>query len=370
MATSGTESHLSMPHYPVLDGWRGLSILMVLAAHQLPLGPAGWELNHAAGLLGMSLFFTLSGFLITMSLIFRPMVKPFLIRRICRILPLAWLFLLIALPLGNSEPFQYLSHLFFFANSPGLEMTPWTGHFWSLCLEMQFYGVIALLFGWLGEASFKLLPWMALAVTLTRLANGVTDSIFTFYRADEILAGACLALLVHHWNRRPNGLKRILPQAFFPLAMVGLLALLLLSCHRLGGGLQYLRAYAAASLVGVTILASVQETGPGPVECFLTQPWLGYVGRVSFAVYLLHPLAAYGWLGSGEAIVKYAKRPLVFALTFGLAHFSTFYYEARWMKWGKAWSRSVERKRGLAIATVVAAQEVVPGEAIEPSINV
>jgi len=345
-----------MPRYPVLDGWRGISILMVLAAHQLPLGPYRWGLNHAAGLLGMSLFFTLSGFLITMSLIFRPMVKPFLIRRICRILPLAWLFLAIALPLGGAEPLQYASHLLFFVNSPGLDLTPWTDHFWSLCMEMQFYLVIAFLFGWLGQASFKLLPVMALAVTLNRATHGITDSIFTLYRVDEILAGACLALLVHRWNQQPDGLRDILPRRAFPWVASGLLGLLLLSCHEWGGVLQYLRPYVAASLVGATILASAMDIGPGRVERFLTQRWLGYIGQISYAVYLLHPLAAYGWLGSGDSIVRYAKRPLVFALTFGLAHLSTFYYEARWMKWGKAWSRRVERKRLLEASPVLAEQ--------------
>lgn len=33
----------------VLDGWRAISILLVLAAHFLPLGPKPWQLNIAAG---------------------------------------------------------------------------------------------------------------------------------------------------------------------------------------------------------------------------------------------------------------------------------------------------------------------------------
>ena len=35
----------------VLDGWRGLSILAVLACHLIPLGPSSWNINDAAGLL-------------------------------------------------------------------------------------------------------------------------------------------------------------------------------------------------------------------------------------------------------------------------------------------------------------------------------
>src|SRR5256885_9231134 len=50
---------------PVLDGWRACSILLVLGAHLVPLGPHWMALNDTAGAMGMALFFTLSGYLIT-----------------------------------------------------------------------------------------------------------------------------------------------------------------------------------------------------------------------------------------------------------------------------------------------------------------
>src|ERR1700759_4126058 len=80
---------------PVLDGWRGISILSVLATHMLPLGPGGWG-NRFIGQVGMSLFFTLSGFLITGSLLERLDVVGFFIRRACRILPLAFAYATVA----------------------------------------------------------------------------------------------------------------------------------------------------------------------------------------------------------------------------------------------------------------------------------
>ena len=118
-----------MPQHPVLDGWRAISILVVLAAHMLPLGPKRFDLNASVGALGMSLFFTLSGFLITKTLIYRPSVPQFLIRRFCRILPLAWLFMLVALPLARA-PFTgvYVGNFLFFANLPPFFLTDLTGH--------------------------------------------------------------------------------------------------------------------------------------------------------------------------------------------------------------------------------------------------
>ena len=58
-----------------LDGWRGVSILLILACHLLPLGPKSLQLNDMAGPMGMAIFFTLSGFLITRFLLHRPIVK-------------------------------------------------------------------------------------------------------------------------------------------------------------------------------------------------------------------------------------------------------------------------------------------------------
>lgn len=83
-ATASTGTHLA-----VLDGWRGISILAVLATHLLPLGPKPWGLNETFGPFGMALFFTLSGFLITRFLLHNDSITDFLIRRFFRVVPLA-----------------------------------------------------------------------------------------------------------------------------------------------------------------------------------------------------------------------------------------------------------------------------------------
>jgi len=99
-----------------LDGWRGISILLVLATHLLPLGPKVFRLNETTGPMGMALFFTLSGFLITNFLLHRSSVTDFLIRRLFRIIPLAWLYITIALYISSSTPDVWRAHLLFYAN--------------------------------------------------------------------------------------------------------------------------------------------------------------------------------------------------------------------------------------------------------------
>lgn len=78
--------------FAVLDGWRGLAILFVLAGHLLPLGPKAWQMNAAVATTGMVIFFNLSGFLITNILLHNQNILTFLTRRFIRIVPLACAF--------------------------------------------------------------------------------------------------------------------------------------------------------------------------------------------------------------------------------------------------------------------------------------
>lgn len=311
-------------HIAVLDGWRGLSILMVLAAHLLPLGPKAWQLNATAGPLGMALFFTLSGFLITHFLLKQANLADFLARRFFRIVPLAWAYLGVVMWLGHSTPESALAHFLFYANWPPIQVGGLTGHMWSLCVEVQFYLGVALLVALGGRRALLLLPLLALVVTANRIAHGVHLSIEPPLRLDEILAGATLALV--HAGRlgdRPRGWLGGANQIL-------LLVLLVLSCHPDSGALNYARPYLAALLVGATLLNPDSRMASG-----LNHRALLYLAAVSYALYVIHPLLAETWLGSGEGWEKYLKRPLLLAVLFMLAHASTHYYEARWIALGR-----------------------------------
>lgn len=321
-----TSTHSSTVRYQVLDGWRAVSILCVLAAHLLPLGLKSWQLNAMFGIVGMSLFFTLSGFLITTNLLRGTRVRDFLIRRFCRILPLAWLFLLVVLPLTVANFNTYLAHFFFYANLPPFWLVEMTGHFWSLCLEMQFYVFVALLILLLKKPGLFVLPWLCIMVTIGRVWYGEPVSIVTYFRVDEILAGASLALILQSSGK-------FFLQFFAKLNSYLLILGLLIASHSAMPLANYLRPYLATMLVGSTL---VQEKTK--LSCFLSKPSLAYIAIISYALYVVHPLTTYGWLGSGDGVVKYTKRIISFILTFGLAHISTFYYEKRWIAWGKKWT--------------------------------
>ena len=314
-----TETHLS-----VLDGWRGISILFVLAAHLLPLSPKSWHFNVSTGILGMVIFFILSGYLITSFLIKNQDLFVFAIRRACRIIPLSWLYLAVALTISSATFDTWTSHFLFYANLPPKNLMLLTDHFWSLCVEVQFYIGVTILVFLFGKRGLLILPALALLFTSLRVFHHVTASSITFYRIDEILAGCTLALIYHGKFRNHFfvGIKKL------PITPVFIL--LVISCMPQGQWLNYFRPYLAATLIGLTLL------NPDSIlSKMLNNKFLIYCAGISYSLYVIHPLLAESWLGSGDRFEKYAKRPLLFIVLFIIAHLSTRYFEKWFITIGK-----------------------------------
>lgn len=300
-----------LAYNPALDGIRGIAVAVVLLFH----GGYSWA---RGGYLGVSTFFTLSGFLITSLLIAeradRGSVKlsAFWARRLRRLFPASAL-CLAALSLSalvTNEGWErdlqgdVLSALFQVANwhflfedrsyaalfsapSPVL-------HFWSLAIEEQFYWVFPLLaaavFG-LGKGSLKvfggvLAGLLALSAALT-LFYGADDATVVYYatpiRMGEILVGGLLAVVV--FRGLPGGaLVRQLAAA----AGVAALAVSAFCWWNVGqdspkvyeGGL-LLYAVASAALI-------LSATVPGPMRAALSFEPLRLLGVISYGVYLYH----------------------------------------------------------------------------------
>lgn len=307
-----------------LDGWRGISILLVLSAHLLPLGPKAWSINVTAGAIGMALFFSLSGFLITSYFIKHDNVVDFLIRRFFRIIPLAWVCLIFVFIAEQSTLSTWFANLFFYANWPPMHITVAGAHFWSLCVEIQFYVSIALLVSILGKRGLLFVPLICIAFTAYRISNEVHLAINTYFRVDEILSGSILALIYH--KKAGEMVKHHLSQLNQPLLIV----LLIISSHPDSGFINYLRPYFAAMLVGATL-----SNKSSVIVQVLNNKVLFYIATISFALYVIHPLLVNSWLGEGDTLVKYSKRPFLLILLFTLAHISTFYFEKKWILTGK-----------------------------------
>lgn len=178
------------------DGVRAISILLVLGAHLLPLGPGVLALNEAAALLGMSLFFGLSGFLITTFLYRSPdRIGAFFLRRCARILPLLWLYALIVAVVIHGRWDSFFAVTFFTLNYSDPQLLPGLSHLWSICVEFHFYLFIGLTVWIFGRRGLWIIPVAMLAILALRIDAGAEKSIRTLLRIDEIFAGGMVALL-------------------------------------------------------------------------------------------------------------------------------------------------------------------------------
>ena len=217
--------------YPALDGLRALAFVLVFLSHYLRL-PWGWA--------GVDVFFVLSGFLIT-GILYDTRhdphrVRNFYVRRTLRIFPLYYglmLVLLLSMPLFHWEitwkwlvwpaylgnwmnlchlyPDSATAHLAYFqlfANSPAHKSILFLGHFWTLCVEEQFYLLWpAVVFG---VRQKRTLLWICALSVPVELALRVTGhhllpawmlrqevlENLTLFRFDALLLGGLLALLL------------------------------------------------------------------------------------------------------------------------------------------------------------------------------
>jgi peptidoglycan/LPS O-acetylase OafA/YrhL len=263
------------------------------------------------GRAGVDLFFVLSGFLITGVLLAgrkvdRPL-RTFWIRRALRILPLYYLvvvaLLLLPLPrwadLHDVQPWYWLHGVNLLITLRGFGATPpGTSHLWSLALEEQFYLVWPLVVLFLDTRVVAKVALTALVLSVaarTGLSLSYTMNADTLYampllRLDGLLLGALLRL---GWERaeiraRMQGLRWI--TVFVGLA--GLMAIVLLS----GSLRRDSRAMTSVGLLFVAVCATglvMMAASDEAPERGVVARVLSYLGRRSYAIYLVHyPLLA------------------------------------------------------------------------------
>jgi peptidoglycan/LPS O-acetylase OafA/YrhL/4-amino-4-deoxy-L-arabinose transferase-like glycosyltransferase len=313
-----------MPHLPALDGLRGVAVIGVLLFH------AGYGFMKG-GFLGVSAFFTLSGFLITNLLVrehdrFRRVdLRAFWARRFRRLMPAALMGLVVIAAYGwaFATPEQihrlrgdmvaallYVANwrFFFTGQSYGqLFSAPSpVQHYWSLAIEEQFYFVFPVVVGLVLWAGGRRALWGVLgAAAAASLAAcvalaGHPDQVYygTHTRAFELLAGALLALW---WSgrRTPGSLllrsERARARAWhngtsvmFAVAGFGALALMLASWTRVHEDSVRLAPGGLAVHAVVVALLIYTATRRGPVAAALAVPPLRWLGLVSYGLYVYH----------------------------------------------------------------------------------
>lgn len=220
-----------------LDGLRAMAILLVIARHFYDMTLHGREVTSllaqmmGLGSVGVHLFFVLSGFLIG-GQIYSALEKRsfslagFYLARTFRILPAAYVYLTIAYGFNFGWNWPTFVNLSFIGNWPPLEL--WSKHYWSLCVEEQFYLgfplFLILLRKFTGEnrlaVNLTLLViglWIFRLIKSPALESGYT---FTPFQLDFLLLGVISAI----WFRKksaPGFFVRLCGSTFAPLLFVG-----------------------------------------------------------------------------------------------------------------------------------------------------
>lgn len=309
---------------PILDGIRGMAILLVLGIHfgngSPAAGRAGRLLAVAAGVgwVGVDLFFVLSGFLITGILVDTRLDKnyftSFYARRVLRIMPLYYSFLVLwffvmPLTVGYGGPLNSAGQdqqLWYWAYIPnwlplGKEV-PLLTHFWSLGVEEQYYLIWPLLVWLLPERRVGVLCLtMIVAAPFIRwwmLATG--SSWFCAYaltpaRMDSLAFGGLVAVAL-----RDRRWFRVVLRGWMPALAVAVAGILALANFRRGlpHWARPVQLYGYSFLaLGFAALIAAAVLGQGKwYQRALSAGWLRSFGRYSYAIYVLHVPICYGSL--------------------------------------------------------------------------
>ncbi len=360
-------------YHPELDCLRFFAFLSVFIHHVLPCNAEDFRKLGAgtarlivsvnlAGGLGVTLFFCLSSFLIT-SLLLREFdlkgalnVRAFWLRRILRIWPLYFAFILLAatvvpyfVPRDRLEG-GFLSLFLFFGGNwacmfngyPNSVAAP----LWSVSAEEQFYLVWPILLSVVSPKRLgNMIAGCFLVATVSRvvvlhsgLSNlGIWCNPFT--QLDPIALGALFAIYTRNHNWKPTAVVRgwllaggfVVPQVF-----------IFLFGEACFSGAWSLIFYPAAALACLCILMGCYRAEPALNSASRVRGALIYLGRVSFGLYVFHLLAialAIPVIGMvpahslGMKIAVFVARPLLaFALTLGMAILSYRFLEIPFLK--------------------------------------
>lgn len=299
-----TDSHIES-----LDGLRAIAALMVMFFHFFQ------HLNTSNsfillikklsgfGQTGVSLFFVLSGFLITRILLKEKESEKyflnFYVRRSLRIFPLYYLYLILVffiIPFFENATIQSFSQqIYHWVYLQDFAITfnwNYSGpiHFWSLAVEEHFYLFFPLIVYFFNEK--QLIRFLCALVVISVLLryvlslNGYEVFYFTFTRLDELCLGAFLAILELRGKLTEASAKR-----FIYLSIMMLIPALLLWYHFTSESNLYLQTfkYLLISTIYFCLIGFIVAVNKQNIFARLLsiKPLL-FAGKISYGLYVYH----------------------------------------------------------------------------------
>ena len=378
MARLSFADYQSTRYFFPLDGLRAISAALVVTWHT-----RDQPLEFLQGERGVTVFFVLSGYLITMLALREEeakgelSIKGFFLRRVFRILPLyyivlaAYAVLVYTFDTENTADFNeslpyfllYLSEVPLLLN----EIAAPFNHSWSLGIEEKFYVVWPFLaFGLMKHSRLRLPMSLILGGGLL-IAGGFRPEfgqpVALIEPYGHILIGAAMAFALHNkrWFERLGFLQN-----------ASVYWLLGLACVVLGviedRWAFELLAVPTALFVGAMVLQPrhtiSKALGFGP---------LAWLGTLSYAIYLIHPAV----LSLGERLIPAEDGRLDdivtlligYALSIAIAVLLHRLIEKPFIKWGRKFDKSRQPAPAAATAPVIDLTDSPDGQDTEAAVN-
>lgn len=321
---------------PALDGLRAIAVLLVMAAH---FGVPGFA---QAGDVGVTIFFTLSGFLITTLLLEerertgRISLAQFYLRRAVRLLPalLVVLVFFVAFEAARGQldfalP-RALAALFYVANwaNAAINLGP-LFHTWSLGVEEQFYAVWPiLLLVLLILSGRRTVLAVALGLVVVSFAAGAVGiSAGELERSIDALMLGCALAVVATAGRLPRA-----AWAAYPALAIVAIAVLITWPGPAPAGRAF--GFLAVALATAAVIWSICA-GRGSVDRLLSTTPLVWIGKISYGLYLWHFIVV--WIAT-PAVAGFPWPVRVAVMTvasFAVALASWRYVERPLQRWRK-----------------------------------
>jgi peptidoglycan/LPS O-acetylase OafA/YrhL len=288
-----------------LNGLRAIAAISVVLGHVTSYSYSTFNLPTLSGSFdGVTLFFVISGFLITYLLLIEKeekediAIKQFYIRRILRIWPIYYLIILIILVIAlfNSNisdiySYKIFYYLFFAANVPlilqnGIIIIV---HYWSIGVEEQFY----LFWPWfVNKIKNKIIPKTVLIIILFFIIKSLAWYLFgnhsLFYKSFAVsrfhcmLIGAVGAMMYKNKNKF---FITFFTNIWSQIISWLLIVLLFFNCISIPAPL--LSEFTAIISL-VLIMSQISKSSTKIIN--LENGFFDFLGKISYGIYIIHPL--------------------------------------------------------------------------------
>lgn len=326
---------------PSLDGLRAISITLVVIEHAIGskgfIGMSAFPFLGPFGGLGVTVFFVISGFLIT-GILLREMGNPggirlskFYLRRTLRIFPPYYFYLLIMLGLTLLKAVEIPMQNFAFAATytqsySWVEWNWFLSHSWSLSIEEQFYllwpsalllagkrGATGLLWG-----SIVLCPFLRAAIYHWHIMSEGLALHFGSHAAADSLATGCLLAFKRDWLHEKRFYLRVMESRWFFVVPLLVMAICLLQTNH-----PLFCALIAKSAMNLGIGLSIDwcvTNYKGRVGRVLNSTPMVFIGVISYSLYLWQqPFLRHDY----DHIVNYFPVNVLLALTCAVLSYYT-----------------------------------------------